>query len=177
MFQNAETLRASVNAFSHNYTASTTFIHTLKRLTADQKIVFACIGSDRSTGDSLGPLVGTNLKKLGYSVIGTLESPLHAQNLEQNLHYIQSELRPDRIIAIDACLGKFSSIGTILLENGPLLPGTGVNKDLPPVGDISILGVVNLGGYLEFQVIQSTRLYTVMTMANKITHLIWQSTH
>ena len=29
----------------------------------NQPIVFVCIGTDRSTGDSLGPLVGTLLKE------------------------------------------------------------------------------------------------------------------
>lgn len=43
-----------------------------------------------------------------------------------------------------------------------------VNKDLPPVGDLSIMGVVNVSGNLEFMVLQNTRLYTVMTIANTI---------
>jgi len=37
------------------------------------------------------------------------------------------------------------------------------------------MGIVNLGGFYELQVIQSTRLHTVMTLANEITHLIWRS--
>lgn len=172
---NTEFLRASVNVFSYSFDATASFIHTLKILTQDKKVTFACIGTDRSTGDSLGPLVGTSLKKLGYNVFGTLEEPLHAQNLATNLDYIKHEGNPGLVIAIDACLGKIDSIGTILLEPGPLKPGSGVQKDLCPVGDISILGIVNLGGFLELQVLQCTRLYTVTTIANYITHLIWRA--
>jgi putative sporulation protein YyaC len=172
---NSDIQRSSVNVFSYNFNATASFINRLKELTQGRKLVFACIGTDRSTGDSLGPLVGTSLKKLGYSVVGTLETPLHAQNLEDQLEYIQKELRPDLILAIDACLGRIDSIGTILLEEVPARPGAGVHKELPTVGDISIMGIVNLGGFCELQVIQSTRLHTVMTMANEISHLIWRA--
>lgn len=171
----SESLKTSINVFSYNFNATDIFIQTLKHLTQDQRIVFACIGTDRSTGDSLGPLVGTNLKKLGLTVVGTLESPLHAQNLVDRLDSIKREFKPDKIIAIDACLGRLDSIGSIILENGPLKPGTGVHKELPLIGDISIMGIVNLGGFLDLQVIQCTRLHTVMKIANEITYLIWRA--
>ena len=174
--QNSHIQRPSVNVFSFNFSATASFIHRLRQLTQEKKIVSACIGTDRSTGDCLGPLVGTSLKKLGYSVVGTLEEPLHAQNLMGKLEYVQKKIKPDLIIAIDACLGRIDSIGTIILEEAPARPGAGVHKELPPVGDISIMGIVNLGGFCELQVIQCTRLYTVMTLANEITHLIWRAT-
>ena len=53
-----------------------------------QPIVVMCIGSDRSTGDSLGPLTGYKLKKArlnNISVIGTLNHPVHAANLNITL--------------------------------------------------------------------------------------------
>ncbi|MBO1910904.1 DUF1256 domain-containing protein, partial [Microvirga sp. 3-52] len=49
-------------------------------------LVFFCIGTDRSTGDSFGPLTGSRLTEFQafpFPVFGTLESPLHALNLEQ----------------------------------------------------------------------------------------------
>mgnify|MGYP000423502120 CR=1 FL=1 len=48
-------------------------------------IMFLCIGTDRSTGDSLGPLVGHMLRSRrlkGAAVIGTLDKPVHAMNLD-----------------------------------------------------------------------------------------------
>jgi len=139
-----------------------------------KNVLFTCIGSDRATGDCLGPLVGTNLKRLGYTVLGTLEEPLHAQNLTRELKKIPT-YNPDVVIAIDACLGKHQEIGKITLSNTPLNPGAAVHKDLPTVGDISIMGIVNIGGFLELQILQCTRLHTVMKLASDITHLIWQS--
>lgn len=45
-----------------------------------KKLVFLCIGTDRSTGDSLGPLIGYKLKqerRRGTLVFGTLDRPVH----------------------------------------------------------------------------------------------------
>mgnify|MGYP000231911284 FL=1 len=47
-------------------------------------VVFLCIGTDRSTGDSLGPLIGYQLKEKRLervAILGTLERPVHAMNL------------------------------------------------------------------------------------------------
>ena len=55
-------------------------------------VMFLCIGTDRSTGDSLGPLVGHKLrarKLRRAAVIGTLERPVHAMNLELYSRYIR----------------------------------------------------------------------------------------
>lgn len=49
-------------------------------------IILVCIGTDRSTGDALGPLVGTKLEQVGitnFQVFGTLDEPVHALNLEE----------------------------------------------------------------------------------------------
>ncbi|MDF2725961.1 MAG: sporulation protein, partial [Paenibacillus sp.] len=49
-------------------------------------LVFVCIGTDRSTGDALGPLTGTLLVEAGYAqVIGTLDHPCDASNLTARL--------------------------------------------------------------------------------------------
>lgn len=134
-------------------------------------IVIVCIGTDRSTGDSLGPLVGTMLKKRrieGIAVYGTLDEPVHAVNLRDTLQAIEERFRCPYIIAVDACLGQLSSIGSIQVGDGPMKPGAGVNKDLPPVGDIHITGIVNVGGFMEYLVLQNTRLSLVMNMAERI---------
>ena len=75
-------------------------------------------------------------------MIGTLESPLHALNLQQQIDETH-ELNPSAyIIAIDACLGKSSSIGQLLFHEGPIQPGKAVGKDLPMLlADVSIKGL------------------------------------
>lgn len=175
ILNNSRRILSSVNSFTYDYKAKLSFVSTLKELTHMKKVLFACIGTDRATGDCLGPLVGTNLKRLGYTVLGTLDEPLHAQNIIQELKMGSSLYNPDIILAIDACLGKLDEIGKISLSDSPLKPGAAVHKDLPTVGNISIMGIVNMGGFFELQVLQCTRLHTVMKLATDITHLIWQA--
>lgn len=138
----------------------------------NKNLVVVCIGTDRSTGDSLGPLVGSKLGRLRVPylnrVLGTLEKPVHATNLEQTLEGLASDLASPLILAVDACLGRLDSVGFITLAAGALQPGAGVNKVLPPVGDLHISGIVNVGGYMEFMVLQNTRLSLVMQMADRI---------
>jgi putative sporulation protein YyaC len=139
--------------------------------TPDREIVVLCIGTDRSTGDALGPLTGSNLTTRtgrSFAVYGTLEQPVHAANLSENLEHILQLHQNPFIIAIDACLGKTDHVGCISVKSGPLRPGTGVNKNLPPVGQVHVIGVVNVGGFMEYLVLQNTRLALVMKMAEII---------
>lgn len=146
--------------------------------TPGRELVILCIGTDRSTGDSLGPLTGSKLFNYGLlhtSIYGTLDQPVHAANLAENLAIIGKKHDHPLILAIDACLGKTDNVGYISVKEGPLRPGTGVNKDLPAVGDLHMIGVVNVGGFMEYLVLQNTRLSLVMRMADIISGAIYQS--
>lgn len=146
-----------------------------KLTTKHSNIVFACIGTDRATGDSLGPLVGyklSTLKNRYIHVYGSLDSPLHAKNLFIEINEIYSKHENPLIIAIDACLGRLDHIGMISISTSPLKPGAGVNKVLPEIGDISITGIVNTSGFMEILTLQSTRLSLVMKMADLIAQAI-----
>lgn len=138
-------------------------------------LITVCIGTDRSTGDSLGPLVGWMLKqKQPYNqfIYGTIDNPVHAKNMTEVFESIKATYKNPLIIAIDACLGNLNSIGYVDYHQGSIRPGAAVNKNLPAVGDISISGVVNVGGYMEYLVLQNTRLSVVMQMADKISEVI-----
>lgn len=137
----------------------------------DEQLIIVCIGTDRSTGDALGPLVGTRLKQLDLPatvIYGTLEQPVHAVNLTETLKEIRALYPAHFTIAVDACLGRQRSIGNICVTSGPLLPGAGVNKSLEPVGNMNITGLVNVGGFMEYSVLQSTRLNIVIQLADVI---------
>ncbi|NNV07312.1 spore protease YyaC [Geobacillus sp. C56-T2] len=143
-----------------------------------QPVAIVCIGTDRSTGDSLGPLVGTMLKEKPLSrfhVYGTLEEPIHAVNLEEKVEAIRLTHDEPFMIAVDACLGRLKSVGAITVAKGPVRPGAGVNKQLLPVGDAHIAGVVNVSGFMEFFVLQNTRLHLVMNMAKTIANGIYEA--
>ncbi len=136
-----------------------------------REYIVVAIGTDRSTGDALGPLTGTYLKQMQLKhmgIFGTLHKPVHAQNLDNYIKKINAEYRKPYIIAIDACLGKSSSIGKITLGTGPLSPGAALNKSLPIIGDLHITAVVNVSGFMEYAVLQNTRLSIVSDMATTI---------
>lgn len=137
----------------------------------DNHKVLLCIGTDRSTGDCLGPLVGSKIESYNqkyFIVYGTLDKPVHASNLKEILEEIHATYKDPVIIAVDACLGRVENVGCINLGNGSLQPGAGVNKVLPPVGQIHITGIVNVGGFMEYLVLQNTRLNLVMRLADVI---------
>ena len=137
----------------------------------NRDLVVLCIGTDRSTGDSLGPLVGTRLTQLkngGFDVVGTLDKPVHAVNLVEVIEDINTKHRNPFIIAVDACLGKADRVGYINVKPGVLFPGTALKKSLPAVGDLHISGIVNVGGFLEHLVLQNARLNLVFKMAEVI---------
>lgn len=143
-----------------------------------REIIILCIGTDRSTGDSLGPIIGSKLNHLhipGVHVLGNLDNPVHAVNLVENLNNIKDNYKSPFIIAIDASLGKLDHVGHICICEGPSKPGAGVKKDLPFVGNFNITGIVNVGGFMEYLVLQNTRLGLVMKMADIISKGIYCS--
>ncbi|RDI40882.1 spore protease YyaC [Falsibacillus pallidus] len=143
-----------------------------------QPIVVACIGTDRSTGDSLGPLIGTLLEEknpANFFVYGTLEDPIHAVNLAEKLAMIEEKHPNPFVIGIDACLGRMKSVGVIQVGNGPVKPGAGVNKELQAVGNMHITGIVNVSGFMEFFVLQNTRLNLVLKMARTMSEGLYEA--
>ena len=160
--------RSAINNFSN------TLSSLMKEDTdINTNIVILCIGTDRATGDCLGPIVGYKLSKMllnDISIFGTLNKPVHAKNIEETVDYIKKTYSNPYIIAIDACLGKMDHIGYISIGKGSINPGSGVNKTLPPVGDMFITGIVNFSGFMDMLILQNTRLNTVMQMADFIAY-------
>lgn len=156
--------------------------HALKNLLmrlyepSSSPLVLLCIGTDRSTGDCLGPLIGTRLNRRSLPVVvcGTLDEPVHAVNLQETLDQLKARYRDPFILAVDACLGRTESVGYISVKEGPLMPGTGVNKNLPSAGQLHVIGIVNVGGFMEYLVLQNTRLSLVMRMADLVADSIEQ---
>ncbi|MDQ6598617.1 spore protease YyaC [Bacillus salipaludis] len=139
------------------------------------EIIFLCIGSDRSTGDSFGPMVGTMLKdrKVPFPVYGTLEEPVHALNFKKILKQVKQTHNGPFIVAIDAALGEESQIGLIVLKEGAIFPGKALNKGLPSVGDYHLKAIVNyLDPYKPIESLNTTRLNTVMKLADIVTRII-----
>ncbi len=134
-----------------------------------RSVILLCIGTDRATGDCLGPLLGYKLRSTlrRYPIYGDLDRPVHAKNLHETLEQIHRLHRDPFIIAIDASLGEPGHIGYYTLGLGPLKPGAGTGKELPAVGHLCITGIVDHADAHRFS-IQTTRLNTVMALADNI---------
>ena len=106
-------------------------------------------------------------------IVGTLERPVHAMNLEQSMAMIHMCYPDHVIVAIDASVGSQDHVGCVTLGKGTLRPGLGVCKDLQEVGDIFITGIV--GGYGNYDplMLQSVRLSIVMKMADYICESVY----
>ena len=103
--------------------------------------IVVCIGTQKAYLDSVGPLVGTVLKRNipGLTVYGVLGDNCHALNLNEKFEEIKRLYPNKKIIAIDACCTKSDEkLGTIEMTKGAIRPGAGVGKDLPPIGDYAI---------------------------------------
>ena len=151
-------------------TAAVEFISEYMLEFLKNEMLVVCIGTDKCIGDCLAPLVGSILVKQGFpfKVIGTLDNPVHAINIETVIKKITSEYPDHFIVAIDACIGFEDCIGDIQIKHCPIFPGKGVGKNLPHIGDISIVGVVDSFDNSDLFSIRNIRLNFIMRMAETI---------
>lgn len=136
--------------------------------------VVLCIGSDRVTGDCLGPLVGQMLteKRAAAYVYGTLEKPVTALNLKDAIAHIRKTHGERKILAIDSSVGRPDDIGKIRIAFGSIAPGSADGKNLPKVGDVSITATVTDPRKTP---LSAVRLGTVYALAKDITSRILRS--
>ena len=76
-------------------------------------IIFICVGSNKITGDSLGPIVGAKLKqKLGtnIAIIGTTETPVNYENIKETIKKDLSKILDTRNLSF--LIGSGCSLGT-----------------------------------------------------------------
>ncbi len=128
------------------------------------------IGSSRINGDSLGPFVGTLLKNCfpeRLTVLGNLQSPLDATTLIPELTSFTVR-KNSFVLAVDSVLGSEEMVNSIVVNEGPCVPGAGLGNVLPPVGDCSIKGVILENDPALKNSLLCTDLHLVYTMAAAI---------
>jgi len=144
------------------------FLNELKSHINSRDCVFVCIGSDKVTGDCLGPLTGhllKNIYNINAYVYGTLDAPINALNFNAAGKFIQKKHSNSKIITIDACLGAAADIGKIRVLNRPIAAGSAFSKNLRQIGDASILAIVNSGTKDDNLSLFSTPLRLVYKLA------------
>lgn len=132
--------------------------------------VIVCIGSDIVVGDSLGPYVGTKLNKLigeKSFIYGTLDNPITAKEIPIVSQTIKTLHPRSKIIVIDAAVGNKEDVGQVKIYDQGIKPGLGVNKNLPLIGDVSIIGIVSdkLG---DKNALTSVRMWLIEKLATDI---------
>lgn len=147
------------------------FFEYIAQLHPIENIVFLCVGTDCSTGDALGPLVGSRLKQIGFDVVGTLNEPCDGHNYEKKIKSIPLD---KIIITIDACLGRPESVGSYLTSVGPLQPAQATGGSLTPYGHYSVAAVVNANGPRPYTILQMTPLSKVLQMTEQIVEAVKQ---
>lgn len=132
-----------------------------------------CVGSDRVAGDSLGPLTGSILQKCGADAFlyGTLGRTVTAREVPALASFLQKTHPKSPVLAIDAAVGNAEEVGLLKLSNAPLYPGSGTNKQLGCLGDVSILGIVARREE-GFAALDRVRLGTVCRMAEVIAEAV-----
>lgn len=153
-----------------NALAPLALANTLKRYLCKTYVrpVILCVGSDRVAGDSLGPMTGTLLEesKLPLFLYGTLRSPVTAREVRYMKGYLAKTHPLAPVLAVDAAVGEREEVGLIKVIASPLLPGSGSNKQLGEVGDLSILGIT--APREGMSALENVRLGSVYAMAQAI---------
>lgn len=114
-----------------------------------KKIVIVNIGTDKVIGDSFGPLFGEMISERNYEHIisyGSFDNVFHALNLKGKVDKINEVHKDDFIIGTDATLIDPENpqyLKELTYKKGPIKPGQGVGKSLPPIGDMKITYAVD----------------------------------
>lgn len=137
--------------------------------------VYMCIGTDKVFSDSLGPRVGTLLNEKMQRpsfVYGIVNGNITAENLLYSYRFIKSLHPNSQIVVIDAAVGVSEQIGRVQMSEGGIVPGAATNKNLPCVGDVSIVGIVADKGLSDFYSLNSQKERLVNEVAQFIVDAI-----
>lgn len=136
--------------------------------------IVVCIGTDAAIGDSLGPLCGTFIenKKKDLFVYGSLQKTVTAKEIRTIRSFI-SKVHPfSKVLVIDAAVGRSYDVGRIKISSAPIKPGLGADKDLPPIGDVSIIAIISEKTKSNYEFYSLTRLSPVYFIAKTISDAV-----
>ena len=142
---------------------------------------FVCIGARNHicTLDSVGPRIGDKLFNAGIPyVYGTNAEPYNGLTYqEMNKKLAQDLSLNTKIIAIDiSSTTKEHKIGKVELTQGSIFPGSGVGKNMPPVGDYAIRAFImraNERHFLSDYVLKNSAEYGAkLSLVYEMTNLI-----
>lgn len=157
-------------------------LYNMKKTKEFDKIFFICAGTDKITGDSLGPFVGSKLEEYfsekNYSniyIYGTLDNNINHENIKNILNKIDKKTG---VIIVDAALSNKQNMGNIYVLNKKTVLGKGLKKNNFKIGDISIKTVVardykNLIG--NFNALKRAPITKIIKLSNILSEGIYET--
>lgn len=132
--------------------------------------VIVCVGTDAAIGDVLGPLVGTGLKKFSLNayVYGSLDKTVTAKEISSIKKFLSAVHPLAKTLIVDAAVGAEEDVGKIKISDDGIYPGLGANKNLPKIGDGSIIGIVSPRSKNNEIFMNLTRFSPIYKMAETI---------
>lgn len=117
--------------------------HRLSSLLQSPPIILA-LGSDKHTIDCFGPLTGHFLKAMGVPTIvyGCLRAPLNSHTLPEIYPLLNTVHKGIPILAVDSMIGNKQDVGKLKLVDGGIFPGSGIGKDFPLTGNVSLTAII-----------------------------------
>ena len=138
--------------------------------------VVLCIGSSQVVGDSLGPMVGDLLRERYHVpayVYGGIKTPVNGVNYYEYYSHLKKTHPSSLIIAVDACVGDARDVGKIKYSAKGLKAGEALKKNLPRIGDISVLGVVAERGSDNLFALMNCSYSLITNMSERIAYNIF----
>ena len=158
------------------------FSNILKSKQQKKNIILLCIGINSVIGDSIGPIVGTNLKNdlrnsinfknelcfknRSIKILGDMSNNISYKNIEDNMKNISKD---SFIIVIDSALSTDDNIGKIFVHNRGLKYAESLKRKNNVIGDMSIKAVVgkNTQNRLKnFKILKNVSIKRILTMSN-----------
>ena len=139
--------------------------------------VVVCVGSDKISGDALGPMVGTMLRRRGLPcpVYGVEGDPVNGVNLAEYRDFLRRYHPNVPIIAVDAAVGKPDEIGCVKYRLGGVQAGGAMGRAEPPLGDLAVLGVVGPKGGDVLSSLLAVPFATVEVLAGRIADKLYRA--
>ena len=158
--------------YKNRYAENGTTLALTKLIPTDKLPLIVCIGTEKISGDALGPIVGTMIRQKligkGALIFGTLDSSITAKEVKYLNYFFKATFGERKIITVDAALGKEEEVGLIKISDSPLKPGSGIDKKLDEIGNVTIQGVVAEKTPLASAYLQNVKIDIVYKMAEII---------
>lgn len=108
-------------------------------------LAILCIGTNKLIGDSVGPIIGSNLKHLEneyLKIYGTMKNTLNFDNAKNVINEIYDNFSKPYIITIDATLSNRKKVGEIVLNKGYIKIGKALERSICFYSNININCIV-----------------------------------